>query len=44
MNKIVNNFLLVEDKFMPEMVSKQPGLYMLLVDNLQKKPRKNAKI
>ena len=44
MNNIVNNFLIVEDKFMPEMVSKQPGLYMLLVDHLQKKPRKNAKI
>ena len=25
MNEIVNNFLLVGDKFMPEMNSKQPG-------------------
>ena len=37
MNKIVNNFLLAGDKFMPEMQLKQPGFtysaYLLKIKN-----------
>ena len=36
MNAIVNNFLLVGDKFMPEMHIKQPGLLIVFVDHLPK--------
>ena len=33
-NKIINKFLLAGDKFMPEMVLRQPGfIYIVLVDN-----------
>ena len=37
MNEIVNKFLLVGDKFIPEMHLRQPGfLRIVLVDHLQK--------
>ena len=31
MNEIVNRFLLVGDKFMPEMHLKQPGFFLLII-------------
>ena len=45
MNEIVNKFLLVGDKFVPEMHSRQPGFTIVLVDHLQKtkKECKNLK-
>ena len=36
MNEVVNKFLLVGDKFMPEMHLKQPGLLTVLVVHSQK--------
>ena len=36
MNDIINNFLLVGDKFMAEMYLRQQGLPIVLVDHLQK--------
>ena len=36
MNEIVNKFLLVGDKFMPEMHLRQPGLLIVLVIQLPK--------
>ena len=36
MNEIVNKFLLVGDKFMPEMHLRQPGFIYMLVVHLQK--------
>ena len=42
MNDIINKFLLVGDKFMPEMHLRQPGLPTVLVDHLQK--IKNTKV
>ena len=45
MNKIVNKFLLVGDKFMPEMHLKQPGFTYSALDHLlkTKKEFKNLK-
>ena len=42
MNEIVNKFLLVGHKFMPEMHLKQPGFTYSVVDHLLK--TKNSKI
>ena len=39
MNEIVNKFLLVGDKFMPEMHLRQPGLLIVLVDRLLKRKK-----
>ena len=36
MNEIINKFLLVGDKFMPEMHLKQPGFTYIVVVHLQK--------
>ena len=36
MNEIINKFLLVGDKFMPEMHLKQPGFTYIAVVHLQK--------
>ena len=36
MNEIINKFLLIGDKFMPEMHLKQPGLLIVLVVHLPK--------
>ena len=36
MNEIVNTFLLIGDKFMPEMHLKQPVLHIVLVVHSQK--------
>ena len=36
MNEIINIFLLLGDKFMPEMYLKQPGLLIVLVVHLPK--------
>ena len=42
MNEIVNSFSLAEDKFMPEMHLRQPGvIYIVLVDCLQKTKKKS---
>ena len=41
MNEIVNKFLLVGDKFMPEMHLKQPGFSYSACGPLKKKRRKN---
>ena len=45
MNEIVKTLLLAGDKFMPEMHLKQSGLFIVLVDHLQKskKELKNSK-
>ena len=45
MNKIINNFLLAGDKFMPEMHLKQPGFTYSACDHLlkTKKEFKNLK-
>ena len=34
MNEIVNKFVLLGDKFMPEMHLRQPDLYIVLADHL----------
>ena len=34
MNNIINKFLLAEDKVMPEMHLRQPGLLIVLLDHL----------
>ena len=44
MNEIPNKFLLVGDKFTPEMHLKQPGFTYSACDPFQKKQRKNIKI
>ena len=44
MNKIVNNFLLVRDKFMPEMHLKQPGFTDSALGPFRKKQGKNLKV
>ena len=41
MNEIVNKFLLVGDRFMPEMHLKQPGFYLLVTHS--QKTRKELK-
>ena len=41
MHELVNNFLLVGDKFMPEMHLKQPGFTYSARGPLVKKQRKN---
>ena len=41
MHELVNNFLLVGDKFMPEMHLKQPGFTYSARGPLAKKQRKN---
>ena len=43
MNEIVNRFLLEEDKRMPEMHFRQPGIHVV-VDHLENKQRQNTKI
>ena len=45
MNKVVNNFLLVGNKFMPETHLRKPELHIVPVDQLQKakKEYKNLK-
>ena len=44
MNEIVNKFLLVGDKFMPEMHLKQPGFTYSACGPFNKKKRKNRKV
>ena len=44
MNEIVNKFLLVGDKFMPEMHLKKPGFTYSACDPFTKKQRKNWKV
>ena len=44
MNKIVNKFLLIGDKLMPEIPLKQPGFIYTACDPFAKKQRKNRKI
>ena len=44
MNKIVNKFLLIGDKLMPEIPLKQPGFIYPACDPFAKKQRKNRKI
>ena len=44
MNEIVNKFLLVGDKFMPEMHLKQPGFTYSACGPFTKKQRKNWKV
>ena len=44
MNEIINKFLLVGDKFMPEMVLRQPGFTYSACGPFTKKKRKNSKV
>ena len=44
MNKIVNKFLLAEEKFMPEMHLRQPGFMYSACGPLTKSKKKNPKI
>ena len=44
MNEIVNTFLLVGDKLMPEMHLKQPGFTYSAYGPFKKKQGKNSKI
>ena len=44
MNEIVNKFLLVGDKFMPEIHLKQPGFTKSVGGPFTKKQRKNLKV
>ena len=44
MNKIINKFLLVGDKFMPEMHVRQPGFTYSTCGPFTKKERKDWKV
>ena len=44
MNEIVNKLLLAEDKFKPEMHSRQSDLHIVLLDHLQKSKKEYKKL